>query len=68
MLYLRRIEFEAALLADNPHYDLESMSSRNLVQEKSTDLMTAIVTFFNSSLIHFRKNFFGMDSSRPNSW
>jgi hypothetical protein len=50
MLYLRRIEFEAALLADNPHYDLESMSSRNLVQEKSTDLMTAIVTFFNSSL------------------
>ena len=67
MFYLRRIEFEAALLADNPHYDLsDSGSPRNLVQEKSTDLMTAIIFFFNSSLIYFRKNFFGNNSLRPN--
>jgi len=57
--YLRRIEFAAALLADNPHYDLKNISNRNLVSEKSTDLMTAIVKFFNEALLYFGKSSFG---------
>ena len=57
---LRRIEFQAALLADNPNYDLDSEKSLNIIEEKSTDLMSAIIIYFNSSLIYFRKNFFRM--------
>jgi hypothetical protein len=63
MFYLRRIEFEAALLADNPHYDLDSGTSQmsgNLVQEKATDLMISIIVFFNASLVYFRKSFFSI--------
>jgi hypothetical protein len=59
LLYLQRIEFQAALLADNPKYDLnDTGSSQNLIQEKATSLMTAIIAFFNSALIYFANNFF----------
>jgi hypothetical protein len=54
---LRRLEFQAALIADNPNYDLNSASTRDLVEEKSRDLMTAIVKFFNDALIYFSKSF-----------
>jgi hypothetical protein len=55
---LRRIKFQAAVIADNPTYDLNSESTRNLVEEKSRDLMTAVIKFFNGALI-FSKNFAG---------
>jgi hypothetical protein len=57
---LRRIEFQAAIIADNPTYDLNAESTRNLVEEKSRDLMTAIVRFFDSALIYFSRHFVGM--------
>jgi hypothetical protein len=58
---LGRIEFVAAILADNPKYDSDSqlMVTQDLLQEKSTDLMAAIVRYFNSALIYFRQDFFG---------
>jgi hypothetical protein len=56
---LRSIEFQAALLADNQGYNLNSEITRNLVEEKATELMTAIVCFFNSALIHFNKSLGG---------
>jgi succinylglutamate desuccinylase len=59
MKYLRLIEFEAALLSENPNYDLDTSSSRNLVQETSIELMTAVINFFNSTLIYLRTDFFG---------
>jgi hypothetical protein len=57
---LGRIEFVAAILADNPRYDSDSqlMVTQDLLQEKSTDLMAAIVRYFNSALIYFRQDFF----------
>ena len=59
LFYLQRIEFQAALLADNPKYDLnDTSSSRNLIQEKATSLMASIIAFFNSALIYFATNFF----------
>jgi hypothetical protein len=59
MKYLCLIEFEAALLSENPNYDLDTSSARNLVQETSIELMTAVINFFNSSLIYLRTDFFG---------
>jgi len=57
---LGRIEFQAALLADNPEYgrDLESVGT--LLSEKSTDLLIAVVKFLNSTLLYFSKGFFGI--------
>jgi hypothetical protein len=56
---LQRIEFQAALLAKNPKYDLNDVgSSRNLIQEKATSLMAAIIVFFNSALLYFASGFF----------
>jgi hypothetical protein len=63
--YLRRVEFQAAILADNPNYDLDLESTQKLVNEKSTDLMTAIIKFFDSALIYFSHNFFGSILSVP---
>jgi hypothetical protein len=56
---LRRIEFQAALLADNPEYSVDLESAGALLREKSTDLLTAVVKFFNSALLYFSKGFFG---------
>ena len=55
---LRRIDFQAARVAQNPRLDLNSPTTRDLMREKSVDLMTAIVEFFNSALIVFNQNFF----------
>jgi len=35
---LRRIEFQAAIIAENPTYDLNVESTRSLVEEKARDL------------------------------
>jgi hypothetical protein len=56
---LRLIEFQTALLSDNPNYDLNLETTQNLLEEKSTDLMSAIVSFFNSALIYLSNDFFG---------
>jgi hypothetical protein len=56
---LRRIEFLAALITENSTYDLNSEMTRNLVEEKSRDLTTAIVRFFNGALIYFSGTFPG---------
>lgn len=50
---MRRIEFQAALLADNPNYNLDLQVTQNLLKEKSTDLLSAVIKFFNSALIYF---------------
>jgi hypothetical protein len=55
---LRRIEYQAARVAQNPNFDLNLESTRNLMQEKSLDLMTGIVRFLNFALIYFNHNFF----------
>jgi hypothetical protein len=50
----------AAILADNPRSDCGLMATDILLQEKSTDLMAAIIRYFNSALIYFRQDFFGI--------
>jgi hypothetical protein len=59
MRHLRRVEFQAAILAENPKYDLAAESTRDLIGEKGTELMTAIVRFFDCALIYFGHNYFG---------
>jgi hypothetical protein len=56
---LRRIEFQAALLADNPSYDLDLETTQNLLKEKSTNLMSAMFKFFNSALVYLSRGFLG---------
>lgn len=56
---LRRIEYQSARIAGNPNFDLNSKSTRNLMKEKSIDLLTGIVNFFNSALLFYNHNFFG---------
>ena len=57
---LERIEYEATRVALNPNFDLTGDSTqRNLMREKSIDLMTGIIKFFTSALIYFNYNFFG---------
>ena len=56
---LKRIEYQSARIAQNPNFDLNGASTRNLMQEKSIDLMTAIVTYFNSALLYYSRDFFG---------
>jgi hypothetical protein len=52
---LRRIEYQAARIST---IDLTVESTRTLIQEKSLDLMTAIVKYLNGALIYFNANFF----------
>jgi hypothetical protein len=56
---LGRIEFVTAILADNPKYDGDLVVTKGLLHEKSTDLMAAVIRYFNSALIYFRQDFFG---------
>jgi hypothetical protein len=56
---LRRIEFQAALVADNPSYDLDLEMTQNLLKEKSMDLLSAVIKFFNSALVYLSKGFLG---------
>ena len=58
-IYLKRIEYQAARIAENPNFDLDSESTRDLMKEKSIDLMIAMVRFFNSALLYFKHDFFG---------
>lgn len=57
--YLERIEYQSARLAANPHFKLENAYSNNLIRDKSVDLMTAIVLFFDSALLYFHSNLLG---------
>ena len=56
---LRRIEFQAALIADNPSYDLDLKITQDLLKEKSTDLLSAVIKFFNSALLYLSADYFG---------
>lgn len=68
--YLRRIEFQAVRIVENPSLKLRLDTTQSLMQEKSIDLLTAIVTYFNSSLIYFSRDFFGEINSMSvvNNW
>jgi len=55
--YLRRIEFEAAIIADNPNFDLGLETTQQFLEDKSTELMSAIINFFNAALNYFCHNF-----------
>lgn len=57
---LRYIEFQEALVADNPNYDSNPDVTQNLFKEKSTDLLSGIIKFFNSALLYLSGGFFGM--------
>jgi hypothetical protein len=57
--YLRRIEFQAIRIVENPILNLRSNNSHQLLQERSIHLLTAIVSYFNSALIYFSHDFFG---------
>src|SRR5437762_2305517 len=57
--YLRRIEFQAARIVENPSLCFRLDTTQGLMQEKSIDLLTAIVTYFNSVLLYFSHDFFG---------
>jgi len=59
LYHLRRVEFQAALLADNPSYDLDLETTQNLLKDKSTDLMTAVINFLNSALVYLGDGFLG---------
>lgn len=59
LYHLKRIEFQTALIADNPSYDLDLEATQNLLKEKSTDLMTAVITFLNSALVYLSDGFLG---------
>ena len=52
---LRRIEYQASRIST---IDLTVESTRTLMQEKSLDLMTAIVKYLNGALIFFNSSFF----------
>jgi len=56
---LQRIEYQCARVTENPNFDLNSESTRSLMKEKSMELLTAIVKFFNSALLYYSNNFFG---------
>lgn len=58
--YLARVEYQAARLGGNPHFNLTKDSFNNHMRDKSIDLMTAIVLFFDSALVYFQSNVFGM--------
>jgi hypothetical protein len=66
MRQLQSIEFQAARVAQNPNFDLASdLTQRNLMREKSIDLMTGIVKFFTAALIYFNHSFFGLLTYLP---
>jgi hypothetical protein len=56
---LRCIEFQAALIADNPNYDLGLESTQKLLEKASIHLLTAILKFFNSALLYLSSGFWG---------
>jgi len=58
-IQLRRIEFQSARIVENPNFDFNADSTRNLMKEKSIELLTAIVEFFDSALLYYNHNFFG---------
>lgn len=58
---LKSIEYQATRVAQNPNFDLMSdLTQRNLMREKSIDLMTGIVKYFTAALIYFNYSFFGL--------
>jgi hypothetical protein len=65
-LYLRRVEYQLARVAENPSFDLNSESTRITLQYKSIDLMTALIKFFNSFLLYSEHSFFGIALVRCN--
>ena len=56
---LRRIEFQAARIVENPSLGLRLDTTQGLLQEKSIGLLTAIVTYFNSALLCLSHDFIG---------
>jgi hypothetical protein len=62
-IQLRRMEYQSARIAENPNFDLNLESARNLLSEKATDLMTAMVEFFDSALLYYNRNFFSMKTT-----
>lgn len=59
-LQLRRIEYQSARLAGNRNYDLSQGTTRDLLRDKSLDLMSGIVKFFNCALLYYNQTFFGI--------
>jgi len=56
---LRRIEYQSARIVENPNFDFDSTSTWDLMKEKSLELLTAIIEFFDSALIYYKHDYFG---------
>jgi len=56
---LKRIEYQAARITANPNLDVMSTSNRNLMRAKGTDLITAIIEYFDSALCYFSHSLAG---------
>lgn len=54
------MQTQAERIAANPSIDLSSKSIVERMEKRSTDLMAAIIRFFNSTLVYFNKSFFGI--------
>jgi len=57
---LKRIEYQTARLVELSNIENIMVSQRNLLQEKSLDLMTAIVKYFDSTLLFRTSGLFRM--------
>ena len=53
--YLKRIEFRASRVIENPNFDLNSPFTRSPVEQTSADLMIVAITFLNSALVYFSR-------------
>jgi hypothetical protein len=58
---LKVIEYQAARLAENPNFNIQSELAQNLLQEKAIDLLTGIIKFLNVALRHFSQTFPSID-------
>ena len=56
---LTRVQNQAERISDSPNVDLTSKPIRERIQKRSTILMTAIIRFFDSTLLYFQQSFFG---------
>jgi hypothetical protein len=54
---LEEIEFQAARLLSNRHFDI--ITSSRLMQERAIYLLVSIINFFNAALLYLARDFFG---------
>lgn len=56
---LQRIQYQSERVACNPNYDFNLEGAQKLMKEKSIQLLTAVVNYFNSALLYYNQTSFG---------